>query len=131
MGAVDFDTMFTTMHDIMMLRAAFGPIYFKGSKCFLMVDKLDLLGFRVIKSRCAPLEGEGRLVPSMADTDKNAILENACAGLDDDLQFRLSSDASKTGTGGVLFQLKGVTAEKKHLWPSCHSGSPIPSRGII
>lgn len=49
---------------------------------------------------------------------KRSILENACCGSDKTLQYYLSSDASKTGTGGVLFQLPGVapgtTAGNKH-----------------
>lgn len=49
---------------------------------------------------------------------KKSIMENACSGSDEGLQYHLSSDASKTGTGGVLFQLPGVpagtTAGNKH-----------------
>lgn len=34
---------------------------------------------------------------------KRAVVENACSGSDDSLQYHLLSNASKTGTGGVLF----------------------------
>ena len=36
---------------------------------------------------------------------KESILKNACAGGDDQVQWHLATDASKTGAGGVLFQL--------------------------
>ena len=39
------------------------------------------------------------------DKIKKAVLENACAGGQDDVQYLLCTDASKTGAGGVLFQL--------------------------
>lgn len=41
---------------------------------------------------------------------QRSVVENACCGSDDELQYHLASDASKTGTGGVLFQLPGVAA---------------------
>lgn len=39
------------------------------------------------------------------DTVKKAIIENACSGGQEDIQYHLSTDASKTGVGGLLFQL--------------------------
>lgn len=39
---------------------------------------------------------------------KNAITNNAVAGADPNLQFHLTVDASQTGIGGILFQMKGV-----------------------
>jgi hypothetical protein len=44
------------------------------------------------------------------DSVKQSIAENACAGTDYALQFHLVTDASKTGVGGVLFQLRGIPA---------------------
>lgn len=40
---------------------------------------------------------------------KDAITNNAIAGTDPNLQFYLSVDASQTGIGGVLFQIKGTS----------------------
>ena len=39
------------------------------------------------------------------DKIKQAVLENACAGGQNHVQYHLCTDASKTGAGGVLFQL--------------------------
>ena len=50
---------------------------------------------------------------------KSAVLENACAGGDESKQYHLCTDASKTGTGGILFQLRNATVGtpiNKDLW---------------
>lgn len=66
------------------------------------------------------------------DGIKKAVLVNACAGGQDDVQYHLCTDASKTGAGGVLFQLSmeppGTIMTKDQLdklksCPSCHSNS--------
>lgn len=53
------------------------------------------------------------------DAVKQPVLENACSGGDDDRQYHLCTDASKTGLGGVLFQLRMSepgTPMNKDLW---------------
>ena len=53
------------------------------------------------------------------DKIKKAVLENACAGGQDNIQYHLCTDASKTGAGGILFQLPteppGTIMSKDHL----------------
>lgn len=44
------------------------------------------------------------------DELKTSICQNACTGADDTIQYHLSTDASKTGAGGVLFQLRNQPA---------------------
>ena len=50
---------------------------------------------------------------------KTAVIENACSGGQDDIQYHLCTDASSTGAGGVLFQLPseppGTIMSKDHL----------------
>src|SRR5436305_5820723 len=52
------------------------------------------------------------------DYIKKAISKNAMSGADTELQYHLSTDASKYGIGGVLFQLhdtpEGTEAGPKH-----------------
>ena len=50
---------------------------------------------------------------------KEVVLENSCSGGNENLQWHLSTDASKTGAGGVLFQIsdssEGTVMAKEHI----------------
>ena len=60
---------------------------------------------------------------------KQAIANKAMASPDPTMQYHLAVDASKRGIGGVMFQLKSVSPEKRSREhcssPECRADYPV------